>query len=948
MTRDLLSASLAVLLPFAARAAEPSRPYDYREQTLANGMRVVTLEDWTCPIAAVQVWYHVGSKDENPERQGFAHMFEHMMFRGTDRLGPRDHFDLIQKTGGDCNAYTSFDNTTYINVVPANQLELVLWLEAERLVALKIDEQGFETERRVVEEERRLGLNQPYGSVPEKLLALLFKKHPYRWSVIGQIPHLRAATADELQAFWDRYYVPQNAVLVITGAIRHAEAQELAARYFGWIPRCPDPPRVTEAEPAQAEAVQATIDEENGPVPVTGMAFRTVPKGHRDGPALDVLANIFGQGDSSRLHRQLVRKRVAMVAMAEAFQLEQAGFVGAGAVVSPFGDPQKAQAAIEEEVRKLREEDVSAAEIEKARNALLKERVTTLLSIESKARLLGEAACILGDAEEANREIDRYRAVTAADIRRVAREYLTPERKTAVFIRPTLLGMLKTFLGGAGKGPPEDEGAAPPAPEALAGVRARSTGPKATAVRPAALPGKPPIQAPLREFPRAATAVKTLANGLKVVVIPNREVPLVTLRLALRHGAVHEDAARPGAAAMACAMLTKGTARHTADELAQELERHAIDIGGFASHDDAAVTATALSDQFERAAEYLAEVVRSPTFPPDELDTYREQVRAGLLVDEQEPGYQADREFDRAVYGEHPYSRPAGGTLADVNRLAAADLAKWWGTFARPDAAVLYVAGDVEEARAFAAVESGFGEWKSPASPLPPFKATSFPTASPLRIRLIDRPGSYQSQIRVGHLGVSRRHPEIAGIDVLDQVFGGAFGARLNAALRVKKGLTYGIRGAFSPRKEGGAYRIRTFSKTPATAEAVRTILEELERLQKEPPTAEELDVARGYLTGSFARDRETPQAVAGDLWAIESNSLSADYFEKYLEAAAKATPEDTARLARSLIQPGSMTIVVVGEAARIRADLEKIAPVTVVGGKPAAAGEGGTKTEGR
>jgi zinc protease len=748
--------------------------------------------------------------------------------------------------------------------------------------------------------------------------------------VIGQIPHLRAATADELQAFWDRHYVPGNAVLVIAGAVRHEDAEKLAETYFGWLPRCPDAPRIAEAEPAQTESREITIDEPNGPVPVAGIAFRTVPRAHADGPAVEVLANILGQGDSSRLHRGLVRKGVAMAAMAVAFQLEQAGFIGAGAAVSPFGDPKRAMAAIEEEVQRFRDEEASEAEIEKARNALLKDQVTALLRIEYKARLLGEAATILGDAEEANRQVDRYRNVSAADVRRVAREYLTPERRTTVMIRPTLMGMLKTFLGG-GKGAPEDEGAAPPRAEALAGVRAKPTGPKATAVRPSSLPEKPPIQPPLREVPKAAFSSKTLANGLKVVAVPNREVPFVTMSLDLRHGAAHEDPARPGAAAMACSMLVKGTAKHTADQLAGELERLAIDIGGSASHDDASVFANALSDQFERAMAYLAEVVQSPTFPPEELETYRNEVRASLMVEEKEPGYQAERKLEKAIFGEHPYSRPAGGTLEDLNRLSAEDVSKWWKTFARPDAAVLYIAGDVDEKRAFEAAEASFGAWKAPDAPIPPLKAPSIPTPSPTKILLVDRPGSYQSEIRVGHLGVPRRHPEMAKLDVLDQVFGGSFGARLNATLRVKKGLTYGIQGGFSPRKEAGAFRIRTFSKTPATAEAVRTILEEIDRLQAEPPTEQELDIARSYLTGSFARERETPQAVAGDLWMIESNGLPPDYFEKHLDEAARTTSEDTARLARSLIQPKSLVIIIVGEAERIRADLEKIAPVTVV-----------------
>src|SRR5262249_5054652 len=272
-----VTAFLLCGLALPALAAE--RRYDFQKKVLPNGLTVVTLEDHSCPVVAVQVWYHVGSKDEDSNRQGFAHMFEHMMFRGTDALGPEEHFSYVRRTGGDCNAYTNFDNTTYINELPSNQLEMCLWLEAERMAFLKIDDESFFKERAVVEEERRLrSLNAPYGTVPEKLLASEFHKHPYHWTPIGSIPHLRAATIDELQAFWDKFYVPNNATLVIVGDIKHAEAQNLAEKCFGWIPKAPDPPRITVKEPPQDQSRKLTIPEKKGPVPIVGYVYRAAPK----------------------------------------------------------------------------------------------------------------------------------------------------------------------------------------------------------------------------------------------------------------------------------------------------------------------------------------------------------------------------------------------------------------------------------------------------------------------------------------------------------------------------------------------------------------------------------------------------------------------------------------------------------------------------------------------
>ena len=290
-----LSVFVTVVLVLASLSAAGERRYQFEQIKLDNGMTVISLEDFSCPIVAVQVWYHVGSKDEDPNRQGFAHMFEHMMFRGTDRLGPEEHFNCIRRVGGDCNAYTSFDQTVYVEDLPNNQLELALWLESERLAFLKIDQEGFATEEKVVEEERRMGLNQPYGTMPEKLLAEIFKEHPYRWSTIGQIPHLRQATIDELQGFWEKFYIPNNATLVVVGAVKHADVQAMAKKYFGWIPRCPEPPRVTIKEPEQKEARTVTLQEDKGPLPLVGVLYRTVPESHPDQLPLQILMGVGGR-----------------------------------------------------------------------------------------------------------------------------------------------------------------------------------------------------------------------------------------------------------------------------------------------------------------------------------------------------------------------------------------------------------------------------------------------------------------------------------------------------------------------------------------------------------------------------------------------------------------------------------------------------------------------------
>lgn len=923
-SRFLRIALLTLLLPASLLAAD--RRYDYQRKVLDNGLTVLSLEDHSCPIVAVQVWYHVGSKDEDPQRQGFAHMFEHMMFRGTDRLTAEDHFNYIRRTGGDCNAYTAFDNTTYVNELPSNQLELALWLEAERMAFLRIDEEGFYQERKVVEEERRMSsLNTPYGTVPEKLLDHLYKVHPYRWTPIGQIPHLRAATIDELQAFWDKFYVPANATLVVVGDATHAQIHDLAKKYFGWLPKCPTAARVTVKEPPQTEKKSVTIPEKKGPVPIIGLVFRGLPQTHPDKLALDMLMNILGGGESSRIYKDLVKdQKICQVAVGGAVSFEDDGLFGAGAVLMPWGDKQKVLDAIRVHLDKAKAEQVTPKELEKIKNQYLRSAVTESLTAASKASLLGSAQVLEGDAEEANRSLEKIRAVTADDLLRVAQKYMTKENENVVVVQPKMGGLGALF---GGKEDDVDEGAAALVKPETNRVAKRG-GLREDLKRPASFPEKPPQAAILESIPEPKFEEGKLTNGLRVVVVPNHEVPFVTVTLGSLHGSWTE--AKPGSATMACGMITKGSAGHTAAEMAEELEFNAVSLGADAGMDTSTVDASCVTEKLPLAMKLLAEVVTTPTFPDDEFNVMRQQAVMGMMVANKTPEYVAERQLRQRLFGSHPYSRTPSGELPDVQALTTADLKEWWTRYIRPETCVLYVAGDVQPSEVFSLAQQNLGPWKTEGQPLTP-EMPKMPEPGETHIYLVDRPGSVQSQIRVGHLGITRHNPEYYNSRVLSTIFGGGFNSRLNKAIRVDKGLTYGAGGGLSPMRFAGSFRVSTFTKNPTTSDTVKVILDEINKIRTEQVTADELDMARSYIVGGFAGDRETPQAVVGDLWLIEREKLPKDYLKRYLAGVKNATQEAVLSAAQHLIHPDKLTIVVVGEAKKIKEDLEKIAPVTVI-----------------
>jgi zinc protease len=895
--------------------------FDYHESNLANGLNVVTLEDFSCPIVAVQVWYQVGSKDERPDRQGYAHLFEHMMFKGTDHVGPKDHFDLIHRTGGSSNAHTGFDQTVYEETLPADQLDLALWLEAERMAFLKIDQESFDTERKVVEEELRMRENEPYGNLDKKLAAIVFKEHPYRWMPIGNLADLRATSVADLRAFWQRYYIPDNATLIVVGAVKHDHVVRLAEKYFGWIQKRDLPTRVAIREPLQDKPSTTVIDNENAPAPLAGFIFRTVPLVHKDAPALDFLASVLGGTSSSRLYRDLVaEKQLAMQTIATGWNLQQDGVFILGAVFAPGSDPNVVLEKIKSHIETIQKQEITEEELQTARNQQLRSVVTSNLEIDSKAGVLGTAAVTVGDLSYANKILSQIRAVTAQDVLRVAREYLRLDRAFAIVVRENPGGMKnasKDNESAAVTAKPETQAPPPGRPDEK---------------RPDSFPNKAP-QAKLQAPDMALNYTEqTLKNGLKIMVVSNREVPFVSVKLGFTLGAATES--KPGTVNLAAQMLNRGTKSRTEKDLSEQLSRYAIEVNGSASMDDTQVNMSCLSEHLDKAMELLADVTINPIFDPGEFEKLRKQTLTGLAVQEQNPEYLAGREFSRQLFGRHPYARTVEATSKDIQQLSAQDLNTWWKLHIGPAGATLIFAGDIELQQAAALAEKYFGDWKRDAA-IPETKMPDFPPQQKTRICLVDYPGSAQVQIRIGCRSMTRKdQPDYFISRVVSNYFGISFNSWINETLRVQKGLTYSAFANYTAQRQSGYFEINTFTKNQSAAQAVQCILDLLNRLRREKPSDQELDSSKSYISGSFIRRRETPQQTAGDLWQLKSENLDNDYYDKLVRTVQNTSAQDCVTLAQKTLAPEKLAIVVVGDASVIKTDLEKIAPVTVVSGK--------------
>ncbi len=923
MKRITLLAIILFLTSLSFGQANKVKPqseklFDYQQITLDNGLKVITLEDFSCPIVAVQVWYGVGSKDEKPDRQGYAHMFEHMMFKGTELVTEKDQFNMVRKVGGNCNAYTSFDRTVYYETLPANQIELALWLEAERMSFLKIDQEAFDTERKVVEEELRMGENKPYGNVFKKMARELFTVHPYRWTPIGNIAHLRATSVPDLRAFWTQQYVPNNATLIIVGAVKHKEAQALAQQYFGWIPAGPEPKRVTAKEPPLKDIKTVVIDDENAPAGQVMLGWRTVPTGTREETILDCLSQILGGGNSSRIYRAMVADtQLAVEAGTWTYNLQQDGIFIAEATLQQTADNYDALLeALKTQIEKIQKDGVTDAELEKAKNHLLKQLVTTNLQIEMKASLLGNAAVTMGDVGKVNTMIDEVRSVTRSDIQQAAKQYLPTDRVVQFKI------MQSQGMQNARKD--NDQAPITAEPELNAPAPGR-----AGVHRPADYPK----QAPLAENNDARFmfdySEEKLENGLTVLVVSNHEVPFVSVMLGLSNGSWTET--KPGTAFMTLSMLTKGTEKHSEAQLAAELEQYAISLSGGATIDTGTVNMNCLTEQLDRGMELLSEVVLEPVFDSTEFEKLLKQELTSLKINEQQPRYLASKYFNQAIFGGHPYARMAEGSADDLEKLTSADLKLWWSKFARPDQATLIVAGDIQKDRAVALARQYLGAWKTDLVETG-IALTDIPEHKGTQIIIVNRPGSAQAQIKVGQLGITRhQQPEYFTALIAGNYFGGSFHSRLNENLRVKRGLTYSAWGYFKPMARAGTFEISTFTKNESVAETISVILEQLKEFQTVEPTDAEFYDTRSYITGSFAQNRETPQDVAGDLWMIKSQQLEKDYFDQLFSTLKKATKQDCVNLAQKFIRPDNLKIIIVGDAEKLKESLEKIAPIEII-----------------
>ncbi|MBN2579722.1 MAG: insulinase family protein [Pirellulales bacterium] len=912
----LLAANLAT-----AASGIPAVPFE--KYTLPNGLQVILHVDHSTPIVSVNVWYHVGSKNERPGRTGFAHLFEHMMFQGS-KHHDTDYFAPLQEAGGNINGSTNQDRTNYFETVPANYLELALWMEADRMGFLlpAMSQEKLDNQRDVVKNERRQSYeNRPYGLVQETILAAIYPaEHPYSWPTIGSMADIDNASREDVAGFFRRYYHPANASLCIAGDFDPAVAKRLVAKYFGPIPAGPKVEKISPMPARLKEAKRIRMADRVG-LPRLYLAWPTVPYFAPDEPALDVLADVLTAGKTSRLEKTLVReKQLAQEVMAGQMSQEIAGMFMIVATARPGHTLEELEAAILDEIRRVQQQPPTGEEVTRTVNRLETQLIRSLETVHGhggRADTLNLYNVLTGDPGYQSKEFERYLKVTPTDVQRAAEKYLGP-----VYLA------LEVVPGKETKIEPDLRIALAEQQAKLAAGGTEPASPPETDVADQSPWKALPSPGPTPKLNLPPFHREKLSNGMELLVVEKHALPTVALNLVFPVGRTAEPPSKLGLAGLTAAVWDEGTKTRTAEQIADELAGLGASLSCSTDWNTSAVRLFTLKRHLPAALAVYADVLRNPVFPERELAREKNILLGRLIQARNEPTILAMLAVGPTLYGpDHPYGQPPFGTPKTLASLAQADLADFYRGHFRPEQATLIAVGDVTPAELTAELEKALGGWKSEAADLPQEQLPPLPAPKPTRIVLVDKPGSAQSVITVAQVGPQRTSPDYYALSVMNTLFGGQFMSRLNMNLREAKGYTYGARSTFDWRiRQPGPFLAYSSVQTAVTAPALTEFLKEYRGITgAQPVQPAELDFGKAYLVRAFPADFETSGQIAGHLETLVEFRLPDDYFNAYIPRIDAVTADDVIDAAKKHIDLDRQAIIIVADRENVEPELRKL-----------------------
>jgi zinc protease len=865
----------------------------YEKFVLPNGLTLLVHEDHKAPIVAVNLWYHVGSKNEKVGRTGFAHLFEHLMFNGSEHYND-DYFKPLEKVGAtDLNGTTNFDRTNYFQNVPTSALDLVLFLESDRMGHLlgAIDQARLDEQRGVVQNEKRQGENQPYGKVFSNIVENTYPRgHPYSWSVIGSMEDLSAAALTDVHEWFKAYYGPNNAVIVIAGDIDPATARQKVEKYFGAIP--PSPPIAKQDKwVAKMTGTHRGMMQDRVPQARIYKVWNVPEWGSAEADYLALVANVLASGKSSRLYKRLVYDdRIATDVQAFVFQKEIGSQFFIQGQVQPGGDLAAVERAIDEELARFIRDGPALAELQRVKTQF---RANFIRGAEriggfgGKSDVLATNMVYAGNPDHYRTTLTRVASATAAQLRTAARDWLS-DGVYALEVHPF------------------------PQLQASGGQVDRSKLPEVAAP-------------PASQFPTIATA--TLSNGMKVYLAERSTVPLVNFTLMVDAGYAADAQGILGTASLAMNMMDEGTRTRTALQISDAMQRFGAQLGTGSNVDVSNVTLSTLKETMDSSLVVFADVILNPSFPQADFDRLMKLQLAQIQREKVTPVQMALRVFPLLVYGAgHAYGIPltGSGTEESVSRLRRDDLVAFHRTWFKPNNASLIIVGATTLAEITPRLERLFGSWRPGEVPTKNIGEVAQQPRS--AVYLIDRPGSEQSIIFAGHVAPAKRNPREIALLTMNDILGGSFTSRVNMNLREDKHWSYGAFSLMVDARGQRPFIVLAPVQTDKTKESLTEVANELRAIaHTRPVTPDELAKAQANLTLSLPGQWETINAVGASVQEIVRFDLPHDYYATFASKVRELQVADLASAASETIHPDKLVWVVVGDRAKIEPGIREL-----------------------
>jgi len=895
--RAILAALLMVfaLAGFADATWGQSTEIDipFQKFVLDNGLTVIVHEDHKAPIVAVNVWYHVGSKNEKPGKTGFAHLFEHLMFGGSEHAQGR-YIDAMEKIGAtDLNGTTNNDRTNYFENVPTSAVDYTLWMESDRMGFLlgALDQKTLDLQRGVVQNEKRQGQNQPYAISFELTTQNTYPaNHPYSWTVIGEMADLNAASMDDVKEWFKTYYGPSNVVIVLAGDIDVKTAREKVEKYFGNIPAGP-PVAHQEAWIAKMTGVHRQKVQDRVPQARLYKTWNVPEWGTADGDYLNMVSDVLSSGKSSRLYKRLVYDdQIATNANAFVALNEIAGQFRIQATAKPGGDLAQVEKELDEELAKFLKEGPTTEELARVKaqyEANFVRGIERIGGFGGKSDRLAQSEVFRGSPDAYKASLKRVQAATAEDLKAVANRWLT-DGVYVLEVRP--FPTYKTAATGADRS------------------RAPSTG------------APPALKLPKLERTK-------LSNGLKVVLAERHEVPLVTMWLNVDAGYAADQSAAPGTATMTMALLNGGTKTRTALQISDEQASLGAQVGAFSNLDTSIVRLSALKTKLDASLALYADVVLNPVFPDSDFKRQQKLQIAAIQREQVTPGLMAQRVFPGLLYGPgHAYgnSLTGTGTIASVEKMTREDLANFHETWFKPNHATLVIAGDTTLNEITPKLEKLFGGWKAGQTPQKKIPNVQLPTKSV--VYLVDKPGAPQSIIIVGNIAPPTANPNELAIQAMNDGLGGLFMSRINSNLRENKHYSYGTATFLFDAQGQRPWMTFAPVQTDKTKESLIELNKELRAILVDRPLSqEELANVQDNETLSLPGSRETQNEVGNSINQLVQYGLPDDYYDTMAAKIRALKTADAAAAAKIVVHPDNLIWVVVGDKAKIEPGVKEL-----------------------